>query len=412
MTTSSQVTIDGIPIGGERQIDFAVRMHRRYLSEKGADSVGVRRLHYFIVSLPEHERMIPGKMGPRPYTNNKNQYQGLSDLLVNARTRGMIPSHQIIDEKNTPLFEMPEREETNTTWEINTPFIRELPDLNIDLIPEWSEWIKGIRISPIVSHPKFVNQTYRIVVAIEKATSKTKLQQLCEYYGADLLIFSGQASVTRIYDVVTRAQEEGLPILLLYISDLDCGGWVMPSAFLDRINEIYPRKDDDIQHEMIRVALSRQQATQYNLPSAFDPSDKGYSETQKERFIKESGGRECIELDALDETVLINLLETELKKYAALEEDEQEYTQARQDANAERRSIDLGIVELDNFCEEYKSIRAEYNQIAQDIKDLSAKYRDKINMLNSRKDCIKDQVVQEIRDYYDLEAPVYDGWRE
>jgi len=212
--------------------------------------------------------------------------------------------------------------------------------------------------------------------------------------------------------VVTRAQEEGLPILLLYISDLDCGGWVMPSAFLDRINEIYPRKDDDIQHEMIRVALSRQQATQYNLPSAFDPSDKGYSETQKERFIKESGGRECIELDALDETVLINLLETELKKYAALEEDEQEYTQARQDANAERRSIDLGIVELDNFCEEYKSIRAEYNQIAQDIKDLSAKYRDKINMLNSRKDCIKDQVVQEIRDYYDLEAPVYDGWRE
>ena len=298
--------ITDIPIDGEPQIDFAVRMVKRYLSEKGAESVGVRRLHYYIVSLPESERMIRGKKRGeiRPYFNSKNEYIHLSELLVEARTKGLIDPSWIIDEKNTPLIEMPQREEIFTGWGIETADIERLPELVTDEFPEWSEWLNRVCFYPTVYPSKFTHQSHRIVVAIEKATSKTRLREICEYHGADLLVFTGQPSVTRIYDVIRRAQNEAKPILLLYISDLDCGGWDMPSAFFNRINEIYPRED----HRMVRVALTREQARKYNLPPAFDPDDKGYQKLQKDRFIRESGGHECIELDALDENILLEFL--------------------------------------------------------------------------------------------------------
>ncbi|MCX6696137.1 MAG: hypothetical protein NTV84_00950, partial [Methanoregula sp.] len=328
-----------IPIDGERHIDFAVRMLNRYLNEKSKDSVGVRRLHYYIVSLPERDRVMAGKKKGtvRLYQNTPQEYQNLSSLLVDARMKGLVQPDQVIDEKNVPLFEMPDREESDTTWEITTPQIRQLPDLLTEPFPDFPTWLNQFRFEPIVSVPRFVNQTHRIVVGIEKATSKDQLQDLCENYGADLLIFSGQPSVTRIYDVATRAEDEDKPIHLLYISDLDCGGWDMPTAFFKRVAEIYPHPD----HTMTRIALTRPQAQKHDLPSAFDPDDKGYSQTQKDRFIQESGGRECIELDALDEDVLLDLLKAELEKVSGLSEDEEDYTQACGDAQNDAEQMDL-----------------------------------------------------------------------
>ena len=65
-----------------RQIDFAVHHLNRYLSEKGAEAVGVRRLHYNIVSQPEADRMIPTKGGGvRLYENTLADYNRLVELI-------------------------------------------------------------------------------------------------------------------------------------------------------------------------------------------------------------------------------------------------------------------------------------------------------------------------------------------
>ena len=159
------------------QIDFAIAMTNRYLSEKGVRSVGVRRLHYFIVSLPEQERKVPsvGKK-TRPYVNTKDDYQRLSELLVEARISKRVASRKIVDEKNVALVAMPDRKDADTTWEVRTPDIPEIPDIDIDTMPTWDEWVDNIRCSPYTSRPVFNHQKYRIVVAIEKATAKEQIK--------------------------------------------------------------------------------------------------------------------------------------------------------------------------------------------------------------------------------------------
>jgi hypothetical protein len=403
-----QIPANGLPIGQDlNQLDFAVRMLKRYLAEKNVRTVGVRRLHYFIVSLPENERIMPGRSGSRPYQNTKTQYQGLSDLLVDARRKLRVESGQIIDEKNIALIPMPDRESAETTWEISTFSAPPLPDLYSDVMHEWSTWLRNFKYTPYVSHPVFNNQKYRVVVCIEKATSKSALKEICYQYGADLLIFSGQFSVTRVYDICHRAEDEDKPILLLYISDLDVGGWSMAPAFLSRIREIYAHDD----HLMIRIALTRDQVVKYRLPPAFDPSDKGYSDTQIANFIRESGGRDCVELDAVDEHILLELLETELRKHTGEKEDNLEYNYAVEYAEGERNTIDLEDVGIEEFQQEYDAVKTEHNLIVTEITALAEKYRNKISDLNSRRRHIEDRVEEAIRETYGFEEHEWDVQR-
>lgn len=71
------------------QLDWAIDMITQYL--KDHEPAGVRRFHYWIVSKPEEERMIPAKVGVRLYENTRQEYQRLDQLLTKARIKGLIP---------------------------------------------------------------------------------------------------------------------------------------------------------------------------------------------------------------------------------------------------------------------------------------------------------------------------------
>ncbi|VUT26474.1 MAG: hypothetical protein MASP_01527 [Candidatus Methanolliviera sp. GoM_asphalt] len=81
------------------QVDWAVQMITRYRTEKNVEKTGVRRLHYWIISQPKEERMIPtrGRGKFRPFL--PKDYNRLSELLVDARIDGLIPFDWIVDEK-------------------------------------------------------------------------------------------------------------------------------------------------------------------------------------------------------------------------------------------------------------------------------------------------------------------------
>ncbi|VUT26473.1 MAG: hypothetical protein MASP_01526 [Candidatus Methanolliviera sp. GoM_asphalt] len=215
---------------------------------------------------------------------------------------------------------------------------------------------------------------------IEKATSRDELERLCKKYGADLLIFRGEFSLTRVFDVVDRAKAEGMPIALLYISDLDVKGWFMPIAFFRRLNQIYPCPD----HAMVRVALTREQAREYSLPPAFDPDDKGYTKGEKQHFYEKSGGRECIELDAVDESVLVGLLEDELKKWAHLEEDQREYDETLQEYEERADEIRENL-DLSDLSPEYESIADEFNKLVEEIEDFGREVGNRIQSIEWKK---------------------------
>ncbi|VUT26922.1 MAG: hypothetical protein MASP_01771 [Candidatus Methanolliviera sp. GoM_asphalt] len=55
-----------------KQLDFAVQMITQYRTEKNADEVGIKRLHYWIISLPEEDE------------NLNKEYKRLSHLLTNT----------------------------------------------------------------------------------------------------------------------------------------------------------------------------------------------------------------------------------------------------------------------------------------------------------------------------------------
>lgn len=349
-----------------RQIDFAVHHLNRYLREKGADAVGVRRLHYNIVSQPEADRMIPTKGGGvRLYENTLADYNRLVELIANARVRDLIPFSSIVDEKNDGARFMPARSDFDGWIEPVLPDAGALPDLQaVDEMPAWREFVDGIEFRPFVETvPTFAHQPRRIVVAIEKATSRDRLEALCLRHGADLLVFSGQFSLTRVHDVIERAKAEDKPVCLLYISDLDCGGWSMAPAFMRRIDQVYPRPD----HLLERVALTRDQVDRYDLPSAFDPSSKGYKQTQIDRFVDESGGRSCVELDALDEPALLDLLDAALSRHSYLADDRAAEREARRRLRDEAGDI-AGAVDLSHFQNEYEAVAAEHDRIAREVR--------------------------------------------
>jgi len=376
------------------QKEWAISMLDRYLKEKNADSVGIRRLHYFIVSLPESERMMPAKKGFRPYENTLQDYKKLSELLTQARIEGLVPFGWIIDEKNLPIIEMPAR--IKGSWYLDYEFDSSgyIPSLKfVEEMDDFDELIQSIDYKPVVKKPRFMYHTHHIVVAIEKATSKTKLERLCTRYGADLLIFTGQFSVTRVHDAVSRAMAEEKPVALLYISDLDCAGWFMPEAFFRRVNEIYPHPDN----AMVRIALTREQVIKYNLPQAFDPDDKKYPETQKLRFIRESGGRECIELDALDEDILIQLLEQELKKWANLEKDDEEYDSLKKMAET-ARDKSLNNLDLSDLKDEYNEIKQQFDEVIKELQQFWEQIKDKVDEVENKKDNFYKKVRKRIVD--------------
>ncbi len=194
----------------------------------------------------------------------------------------------------------------------------------------------------------------------------SELRFLCSKHGADLLVFSGRHSLTRINDAVNNAKAKDKPIAIFYISDLDIAGWNMPKSFLRRTNEIYPDKDNIV----IRVTLTRKQANMFNLPAAFETDDKDYSEVQKQEFIDETGSTICIELDALPEDTILQMLEAELSKYSGLELDNEEYEELIESAHQAAESFeDSKHNELEYLREEYNTIKSRHDSIVTKIND-------------------------------------------
>lgn len=354
---------------------------KKYREVTNLPTFDTRRLLYWVGSLPEPERMMPGKSTAgkgrykkgevRPFRINQWDYQNIvSDGLVEARVEGLIPWEWVTDGKNPAVIDGIRETKPDKSIYTFIPAIQNIymPScLDIDAIPDFDEYIKNIRIQPEITEPQFAHQKYHICVMIEKATAIKKLTEIVKYkYGGDLSVFRGRASVTRINDVINNAKAKNKPIALFYISDCDVAGWDMPKSAFARMNEIYPAKNI-----IIKVALTREQIKYHNLPTAWDADiekdlkAKKYSVDQVKQFKDESGSTECVELDALREDIMIQYLEDELEKYAGIDKDNEESKKLNKwkeelknsddikNINIERLKILMKKLEDDNFIQHF-----------------------------------------------------------
>jgi hypothetical protein len=109
-----------------------------------------------------------------------------------------------------------------------------------------------------------------------------------------MMLFKGNASDTYIYQLAKYAAEDGLPTIILYLSDCDPSGYEMAVTISRKIQAHNHFNFSGLRIEVRPIALTVEQVKRLGLPSS-PLSDK---EKRAERW-REAWGVEQTEIDAL-----------------------------------------------------------------------------------------------------------------
>ena len=364
--------------------------------------IHARGFHYFIVTRKGDLRMIPGNSTKtnksiwsdfwqckvRLYENNPSNYSNIDRVLVDCRIAGLIPYEWIVDLKSHPLGLSPDK------IDLLEEYTSEIGDLGYTSIyteqmPEFENLLEEFEFNLEIIPPQFKNQEYHIVIVIEKASYGNIIDSIAEKHGTDVIRFAGQPTVTRNAEVCKRAKAKGKPILFLYCSDCDPGGWFMPTALMKRTEKIYPNP----LNKLIRVFLTREQIEKYDLPSSFEIKDKNYSEKLKQRFVEETGSNICVELDALSPLQVEEILEEVIEKYSGIEEDLEEYNEAIEKwKNIKERMKEE--FDVSDFEDEYEELKEKQDLLYDKVEEFKQDIQEEIDKVEEGKKELKERMIE------------------
>ncbi len=253
--------------------------------------VHLRRVHYWCVihgQLKNHRG--------ETYENTDRDWKYLTQAAKVARYLGYVRIRDISDNKNPPPAVS-----TFYSFDDELTYRIQVPDLDN---PEIN--LFGLSVPDV--------QPYHCEVWVEKSTMNDVLAPLCQRYGANLLTFEGEVSITSCYDLIQRIKTaKSKPTRIFYISDFDPAGNSMPVAMSRKVEFMLKRFDCNIDVKVKPVALTLDQVRQYRLPRT--PIKK--SERRAAKFESEfgSGAVELDALEALQPGTLATLVENELQTY-------------------------------------------------------------------------------------------------
>jgi hypothetical protein len=149
-------------------------------------------------------------------------------------------------------------------------------------------------------------QPYNLLICCEKAGTIPFLKLWFHYeQHIRIVALGGESSVTTWQKVRDYIEADPREPLVIYLGDYDCTGFGIRSRFKDNLG-----LTDD---EFIHVGLTQEQVDRYQLPRA--PGKEKASGKDKDAFLAETGEDVQVELDALDEEVLHELVEEALAPY-------------------------------------------------------------------------------------------------
>lgn len=152
------------------------------------------------------------------------------------------------------------------------------------------------------------DQDYRIEVWIEKDALVGVFEPTCQYLHVPLFSCRGYTSLSEIWTAGQRLRQhhkaKQIPIIL-HFGDLDPSG-------LDMSRDIRERLTLYSEHpvELIRLALNMDQVKKYNPP----PNPAKITDSRYASYVV-MHGEESWELDALEPTVIADLIRETVKKY-------------------------------------------------------------------------------------------------
>lgn len=246
-------------IGSQTQREHAgwiAEIVDQFLEARGRGKVHDRAIHYYILSMNLMRPIDKDKQ--RVFKGDSNDFSWVMKSIQNARILDYTPWTCIEDKKNPELIQ------NAHYWTHNTIE-------NLKITPE--KIAKKISEEFYPFNPQ-LQQAYHVEIWTEKTTINDILEPISKRYGVNIQSFSGQATSTKVFELVYRISKINKPVRILYISDYDKSGHNMPVAtgrkiqwFLDTMNLKRDVKLD-------KILLTGDQVKEYRLPSAPDAKNK------------------------------------------------------------------------------------------------------------------------------------------
>lgn len=231
--------------------------------------------------------------------NKVQEYKRLGDILSKARLGGLIDWAAIEDRLRTL--------ERLATW-----------DTPADIVTACAD---QFRVDMWADQPRYIE------VWIEKDALVGVIEDVCEEWRVPYIACRGNGSQSMLFEAgkrfLGRARDFQQHTLVLHLGDHDPSGIDMTRDNRDRLDMFSAFRGSSLT-EVKRLALNYDQVEQYNPPP--NPTKDSDSRTAgyRERF-----GDDCWELDALDPTVISDLVgeaiqaEVNMSKWSAAKAEEQ-----------------------------------------------------------------------------------------
>jgi hypothetical protein len=232
----------------------------------------LRQIYYRLVA----KTLIP---------NNLNSYKNLSRILVGARERGEI-SANIMEDRG--------REVIGGDWGYDSP--EDFIESKIrGLEGAWSGYTRAM----------WENQPEYIEVWVEKDALSRLVSGATDGYRIKTCVGRGYSSYTYVNDAVQRMNAQSdKDCTIIYLGDMDPSG-------LDITRDLGRRLEEYGADVTIRrIALTPEQIKQYKLP----PAPVKTSDARAEKYVAKHG-KDVWELDALEPTVLKDIIKAEVVKH-------------------------------------------------------------------------------------------------
>ncbi len=243
----------------EQIVEEALEIFKQYDS-----ALTLRQLYYRLVS----KRLI---------ANTINSYKRLSRIMVKAREQRDVPVNCLEDRSRRILGR------GDTGYASAEEFLRRR-------ITGLKESYKEFTMLMWDDQPKYV------IVSLEKDALSRLMSDIANQYSVRTFPTRGYPSFTYVNRMATyiRKRLKGKPTVVLYFGDFDPSGIDIERDLAERL-----RKYDAGDFKVIRIALTKDQIQQYDLP----PMPVKRSDARSEGFL-ESYGDLSVELDALDPNTL------------------------------------------------------------------------------------------------------------
>ena len=229
----------------------------------------------------------------------KTETNKVSAQLRDARERGEIPWHWIVDETREA--------ECVNAWE------------------DPAAYVETVKRS--YRRDRWTDQPDRIEVWSEKGTIRGTLAPVLHQYGVTFRVMHGYGSATAVHEIAEQSLEGGKPWIVLYVGDWDPSGLHMSEVDLpNRVS----RYGGEV--EIVRVALTIGHVATEHLPS-FAAEEK--KRDPRFAWYVRRYGRRCWELDALNPVILRDVVESAIRERLDLDA----WNRAAHAEEAERESL-------------------------------------------------------------------------